>query len=712
MTHDQQANLVQGRGTYLADVPLEDALEVAFVRSPFPHATLGPIDLDTDQGLTGNDLLDDIRPLVITGHGLNDSAWHPLPVDKVRYVGEPVAMVWASDRYAAEDLADLAAVNYTLLEEGTQIHDGLPENSFFRVSQERGDVEAAFARADHIFEETFSTSRTSAMPIECRGVIASWDAATKRLTVWTSTQIPDIVRSAVSSSLGMDERSVRVVVPEVGGGFGLKAHVFPEEVALAAAARRLGRTFRWVEDRRENLTASAHAHDTAIRLKVGVANDGKVLVVDHETVHDAGAYSIYPHSPISETITCAVGVFAPYDLDAFRFTARGVASNRCPAGVHRGVGALAATHATERMMDVIGRRLGIDPFEMRKRNRIPSLPAPTPAGGLIDSGDYDSLLRLLRENSEYDRLLEMRDQARAEGRLVGIGIGLFNEGSGVCASDYERRGMVSIPGYDAARVIVGEDGRVEIRTSASESGQGHAATYRHIAATELGIDPELIDVVEGDTDLCPPGTGSFASRGAVGIFESLVQALRGVKKLELEPGADETRTVDQQHVIAQCAALAVVEVDPVSFIPRVEAMTVVHDCGTVLMEDLVNGQVQGGAANGIGCVLMEAHAYGEGDQILTASLVDYLMPLASDIPALKIVHFESPSPLNSLGSKGCGEVGTIAPHGAVANAVMDAVEPLGVHLTRLPYTPTDIYAAAAGVVDVSGAAPVGGGEQR
>ncbi|WP_033288877.1 xanthine dehydrogenase family protein molybdopterin-binding subunit [Amycolatopsis jejuensis] len=692
LTHDRQSGLLRGTGAFLADLEFDDVLEVAFVRSPVPYARITSIDLGTADGFTGADLAGEIEPLVIVGHGLGDSQWQPLPADRVRFVGEPVALVWAADRYHAEDLADQADVDYEPLPDGTPLHEGIPDGVFYRASQENGDVDDAFARAYRVYEETFSTSRVSAMPMECRGVVASWED--DRLTVWTSTQIPDIVRLVVAKSLGLAERAVRVVVPDVGGGFGLKAHVFPEEVAVAAAARKLGRTVRWVEDRRENLIASAHAHETTIKLRVAVSEEGRFLAVDQETVHDAGAYSIYPHSPISETITCASAVFGPYDLEGFRYVAQGVASNRCPAGVHRGVGALAAVHATERMVDLIARDLDLDQFEIRYRNRIPELPGRSASGSRIDSGDYASLLELLRERGEYDRLCEVRDAARAEGRLVGVGIGLFNEGSGVCAADYANRGMESIPGYDASRVVVKDDGRIEIRTSAAEAGQGHAETYRQIAAQELGVSLDVIDVLEGDTDLCPPGTGTFASRGAVGVFESLVQALRAVKKLDVEPGADETRTVDQQHVVAQCAALAVVEVDPVSYLPSVTAMTIVHDCGVVIKEDLVNGQVQGGAANGIGCVLMEAHAYDEGRQIVTSSLVDYLLPLATDVPEVSIVHYESPSPVNTLGSKGCGEVGTIAPHGAVANAVVDAVRPLGIAPTRLPYRPEDLLPAA------------------
>jgi CO/xanthine dehydrogenase Mo-binding subunit len=685
--------LAAGRGRYLADVPLDDSLEVAFVRSPISFGRITRLQIPEGRGLSGAELLRDLRPLRIEGVNLRACDWYPLATDRVRYVGEPVAMVWAEDRYRAEDVADDVEVEYGDFPAGTPLHDEVPDGIFLEFKFERGDVSAAFARADHVFERTFSNSRVSASPMEGRGVIARWDG--ERLTVWTSTQIPNIVRDALSISLGLKPASIQVIVPDVGGGFGQKAHVFAEAIAVAAAAKRLGRTLRWVEDRRESLIAGGHAHGTEVSVRAAVTKDGRLLAVEHKTLNDAGAYSVYPHSPLAETITCAFGMFGPYQMDAIRFEAKAVASNRCPAGVHRGVGNLAAVHATERMLDEIAATLGIDPIEIRRRNVIPFLPGMNATGSQICSGDYVELLEMLAKAADYQTLLVEQGKARAAGRLIGIGVGLFNEGSGVCATDYRNRAIKSIPGYDAARVIVQSDGRIEIRTSAAEAGQNHAAAYREIARKITGLAPERVDVIEGDTDLCPAGTGTFASRGAVGVFESVARALRAAMELNLAPETDVTRTVDQEREIAQAAALAVVEIDPLSLAPRVERFVFVHDCGVVIRKDLVDAQIQGGAANGIGCVLMEAHVYDENGQIFTGTMVDYKLPLASDVPTVEIFHQESPSTTNILGTKGCGEVGTIAPHGAVANAIVNALAPTGkgARLSVLPYTPQAIFEA-------------------
>lgn len=688
--HDR-AKFVTGKGEYLADVQIDDILDVAFVRSSEPFSLVSPLDIPEHRGISGAEMAKGLRPLRIEGNNLFPCDWFPLATDRVRYVGEPLAMVWAASRHEAEDVADALEVDYEEVPSGTPIHAEVPEGVFFDYDFARGDVDAVFAKADRIFERTFSNARASATPMEGRGVIASWDGG--RLTVWTSTQIPDIVRSALSTALDLDLHAIRVVVPDVGGGFGQKAHVFAEEIAVAFAARKLGRTLRWVEDRRESLIAGAHAHDTTVTLKVAVDKDGRILAVDHQTLTDAGAYPIYPHSPVAEAITCAFAMFGPYAMEAIRMTAKGIASNRCPAGVHRGVGVLAAVHATERMMDEIAAALSIDPLELRRRNVFPSLPALSATGGWMGSGDYHGLFDRLVEASDYPSLLAARDKAKAEGRLQGVGIGLFNEGSGVCASDYKNRAITTIPGVDASRVIVKADGRIEIRTSAAEAGQHHATAYREIAFKLAGIPGDQIDVIEGDTDLCPFGTGTFASRGAVGVFESVARALNAAMELNLAPGTDVTRTVNQEREIAQAIALAVVEIDPVSFIPRVDRMILVHDCGVVMRKDLVEGQVQGGVANGIGCVLLEAHVYDENDQILTATLMDYKLALASDVPSVEIHHLESPSTTTILGTKGCGEVGTIAPHGALANAIVDALSSTGKGslLSALPYTPQSIF---------------------
>jgi carbon-monoxide dehydrogenase large subunit len=348
------------------------------------------------------------------------------------------------------------------------------------------------------------------------------------------------------------------------------------------------------------------------------------------------------------------------------------------------------------MVDVVAAELGIDPLELRRRNAVNEFPNRTAAGRNLDSGDYRGLLDRLEAGADYGGLRSRQAVARAEGRLVGIGIGLFNEHSGTGSTEYLRRGVTAIPGNDSARVRVSETGRIEIFTSAAEAGQGHPETYRLLAARELGVDPALVDVVEGDTDSCPPGSGTFVSRGAVGGLTSLVEALREVAEKDIAPGLDVTRSVDPTQVYPSGAHLALVEVDAVSCIPRVLAYHAVEDCGVVVNHDAVEGQVRGGIAMGLGGVLLEEFVYSDDGQPLSSTLLDYLVPLATDVPPkMTLEHIESPSPLTALGSKGVGEGGTIGAFAAIANAVADAVAPLGVTLTDLPYSPDAIFTAIA-----------------
>jgi carbon-monoxide dehydrogenase large subunit len=679
---------VLGKAVYLADLDLPGALEAAFVRSPVPHARFAspPLPANVFDALALG-----LEPIAVDGPGLVASRWPPLAEGLVRYTGEPVAVALAADRHHAEDLAESVFFDYHPVE-GEPLHEEAPDGILFRAEHLGGDLEAEFGRSVHLIERTFRTARQTPLPLENRGVAAAPDG--DRLTVWTSTQVPHLARTLIARCLRLPEAAVRVITPEVGGGFGLKAHVFPEEVVVAALALRLQKPVRWIEDRRENLIASAHAHEEEVGIRLALDADGRFLAADATVVADVGAYSIFPFSAALEPMTTAQTLFGPYALRAFRFAARGVASSKCPAGAYRGVGMNAAAYATERMVDVVAAELGIDPLELRRRNVVTEFPSRTAAGRNLDSGDYLGLLDRLEQGSGYAELRRRQAVARDEGRLVGIGLGLFNEHSGTGSTEYRRRGVTAIPGTDSARVRVTETGRVEIFTSGAEAGQGHPETYRLLAARELGIDAALVDVVEGDTDACPPGSGTFVSRGAVGGFSSLVEALREVADKDLAPGLDVTRSVDPSQVYPSGAHLALVEVDPTGCIPRVVAYHAVEDCGTVVNHDAVEGQVRGGIAMGLGGVLLEEFAYSADGQPLSSTLLDYLVPLATDLPAeLTLDHIESPSPRTVLGSKGVGEGGTIGAFAAVANAVADAVAPLGVTLTDLPYSPDAIFNA-------------------
>ena len=689
LTPDTAARLVSGRGEFVADLALEDCLEVCFVRSNVPHARVDRIDLRTPHAVTGQDL--GLRAITLEAGGMVPVAWQPMALDRVRYMGEPLALVWAEDRYTAEDLAESVIIDYAPFPAGTDLHEEAPEGMLLSRTLDSGEVDEAFAEAECVIKRTFRPARQSAVPLEARGVVAKHDPTTGVTTVWTSTQLPHLVRAGIAHALGVDEASVRVMVPHVGGGFGLKANLYAEEIALAALARRLAFPVRWIEDRTENLLAGTHAHDTQITLRVAADRSGRLLAVDARVRADVGAYSVWPATAMPEAAVAAMSLFAPYSFPRFRVQIEAVATNKTPVGPCRGIGQNAAVFATERAMDLIATELGIDPLEIRRRNVVRDLFWTSPAGRRLDSGDYDALLALLEP--EYLQLRAEQAEARASGRLFGVGVGVFNEISASGSEDYRRRGVTSLPGTDAARAVVTPDGRIEIYTSAADAGQGHADTYRVLAATELGISPDRIDVIEGDSELCPEGSGTFISRGAVGVAACVLEALREVAKRDLEPGTDVTHVHDPSQVYPSGAHLAAVEIDPDSLVSRVVRYLAVEDCGRILHPEVVDGQIRGGVAMGIGEVLHEAHRYSPDGRLETTTLRDYLVPLTTTIPHIEIRHRESPTTATPLGSKGVGEAGTIGAFGAVSNAVADALAPLGIALTQLPYGPEQIFAA-------------------
>ncbi|HYX97806.1 MAG TPA: xanthine dehydrogenase family protein molybdopterin-binding subunit [Geodermatophilus sp.] len=692
LTRDTAARLVSGRGEFVGDLAAEGRVEVCFVRSALPHARIDRVDLRTPRGVTGAEL--GLRPIPLEAGGMVPVDWQPLALDRVRYVGEPVALVWAGDRYTAEDLAEGVVVDCSPLPAGTPVHDAAPDDLLLsRVVASGGGLDDAMAAAALVVERTFHPARQSAVPLETRGVLAEHDAATGVTTVWTSTQLPHLVRRGIAHALGADEASVRVLVPNVGGGFGLKANLYAEEIALAALARRLGVPVRWIEDRTENLLAGTHAHDTQVTVRVAADGSGRLLAVDAAVRADVGAYSVWPTTAMPEAAVAAMSLFAPYVFPTFRVRIEAVATNKAPVGPCRGIGQNAAVFATERAMDLVAAGLGIDPVEVRRRNVVRDLGWTSPTGRKLDSGDYDALLSLVEP--DYRRLRAVQAETRAAGRLFGVGIGVFNEISASGSQAYRARGVTTLPGTDAARAVVTDDGRIEVYTSAADAGQGHADAYRTLAAAELGLDPDRIDVIEGDTTRCPAGSGTFISRGAVGVAASVLEALRGVAKNDCAPGTDVTAVHDPTEVYPCGVHLAAVEIDPADLVPRVVSYLAAEDCGRIIDPGVVEGQIRGGVAMGIGEVLYEGHRYSPDGQLETATLRDYLLPLAPTVPDIEVRHHESPTPATPLGTKGVGESGTIGAFGAVPNAVADALTELGVELTELPLTPERVFAAMA-----------------
>lgn len=740
MRRSEDHALLQGRGEFIDDLGPEGTLHLAFARSSYAHAAIGGVDLEAARRSPGVELVagpDELRPVAPLLPVVERPAAAPvpreiLPSDRTRFVGEALAAVVASDRYAAEDAAERIEIAYTPLEAVASIEAALaegapvvqePGNLVFHEEVETGDVDAAFRDAAAIVERTFRSPRYSAAPMESRGVLAIPDG--DRLVVWSSTQIPHMLEEAIAGALGLAAGAVTVRVPDVGGGFGLKAHVFPEEVAVAWAALQLGRPVKWVEDRVENLLASTHAREQVVRARAACDGDGRLLAID-ATVHcDIGAYAIHPWGQLLEPLGTPAMIPGPYDLRAFRYRTHAVVTNKCPEGAYRGVGMPVSVIVHERMMDVLAAELGLDRAEIRRRNLVPPerLPYQSVTGLVYDSGDYRAALDRALAEIGYDDFPARQAAARAEGRVLGLGIAAYVEFSGTNARTYQSRGMKNVPGYDAARLRVNDDGTVSLWTSCPAMGQGVATTFRQIAAAHLDVPFEAVVAEILDTSETPHGSGSFASRSAVagggaliGVAATLRRRLAEVAARELEASVDDIEVRDGRLVVrgspsiglslaeARAAAdgadldvsesydpvattfpyathVCIVEVDRLTGNVGIERYVVVEDCGPMINPIIVEGQVHGATAQGIGGALFEDLRYGDDGQLLTASFMDYLIPTATDLPGVEIHHLESPAPNDRGGFKGVGEGGTIAAPAAVANAVSDA---LGIEVNELP----------------------------
>jgi carbon-monoxide dehydrogenase large subunit len=740
----------------------------AFVRSPHAHARIARI--VTDEALriggalavlTPEDLLPHVNavrpgePAVSTfSRGYNR---YPLPRQNATFSGEPVAVVVAESRYIAEDMVDAMQVDYeplpavlsvthSLAADAPRIQPGLPDNILFYRRFGEGDVDRALATADIVLEQTFDFPRQTAVPIETRGVIAAFEPGWNRFTIWSSTQNPHPARTIFASVLGVPEGDVRVIAPDIGGSFGIKGSGYPEAVALAFLARRLQRPIKWVEDRREHLLACAHAHEQQVQVTVAVNRDGIVTAVRAKVLVDQGAHALGPIGAGLEPMTTGQSIIGPYRIAHFDCEAYGLLTNKCPQGPYRGVGTVQGIFVIERIMDTIAERLGIDPAEVRRRNLIQphEFPYATPAGRLYDSGNYPEALERVLRLADYDRLRRLQAEARARQEYLGIGVVCFIEHTSTGSPDYRKRGVVGMPAFDAATVRMDAQGNVDVKVSASSSGQGHERVFANLAAAELGIAAERVRVVQGDTAMTPYGAGSTVSRSAVSTGGALHLALQDLKsklfqlarffldtdaELELsagavvvkhhperqvplsqvagvaynrsleivlpehiEPGLECTRTFDPPHqVFGNGAHIAVVRVDPETARVQVEQYYIVEDCGTILDHDIVEGQVQGAVAQGIGNAIFEELTYDDVGQLMTASLMDYLVPYATDIPVMQTEHMETPSPFTFNGVKGVGEAGTVGAYAAVPCAVADALRPLGVDVTSLPLSPQRLW---------------------
>jgi carbon-monoxide dehydrogenase large subunit len=757
----EDARHLRGRGCFVADVAVPGTHEVAFARSPHAHARLLGIDVPADKPgrvFTARDLpaLKPVRS-VPNVPNFKASGYPVLATDKVRFAGEIIAACVAPTRAEAEDLADAVEGRYEALPAvvdavaaihggGARVHDHWADNLFLESKFEAGDLAAAEAAAAIVVRREYRMNRQVGVPMETRGALAYLDHRTDELVVYDSTQGPHVVRVGLAEALQRDERCIRVIAPDVGGGFGIKNRLYPEEVLVAALALELDLPLRWIEDRREHILASIHARDHFYRIAAFADAQGRLLGVDAEIVIDGGAYALWPNSPLMETGMALRNLPGPYRIGAYRARGFTVATNKAPTGPYRGVARPGACFAIERTLDEVARAAGRDPMVVRMENMVQpgDMPFQTIAKLTFDGGDYPESVRLAAGLVDAPAVRRRQAAGEPDGRLIGIGFASYAEQTAHGCGEWVSRGTPIVPGYESATARLMTDGSLVLLVGIQSHGQGLETTLAQVAQHELGIDAARISVRHGDSALCPFGMGTFASRSMVMAGGAVARASRTlgdkVKRIGahlLQCAPDQVRLADDQVIgpvgsvtiaeIARTAHLrmerlppgtgpileatetyqpdvdggvfsyatnvAVVAVDPAT--GRVDLLDfgVAEDCGTIVNPMIVDGQIVGGITQGIGTALFEEIPYDALGQPLATTFADYLLPGSAEIPAIKIAHLHTPAAHTEYGMKGMGEGGAIAPPAAIANAVRDALAPLGVELNETPITPRRVLAA-------------------
>ena len=759
---NEDARLLTGRALFVDDVHLPGMLHVAFVRSEYAHGRIKRIDVapalqrpGVVAVYTAADLGDYWRPgplLVppppIERLTFNERTQVPLAKDKVKFVGEPIALVVAESRYLAEDAAEDVVVEIEPLEavvdleaalepEAPHVHDDLDSNVAAHVIQQKGNYETARRQADLVLKRRFLYDHGIAAAMENRGVVASWDAKAQQLTVWDTTQAPIPIRNGLAAMLGLSESQVHVVAPFIGGGFGPKIMMFyQEEVLIPWVAVKLNRPIKWIEDRQENFFATTHERGQMHDAEIALTKEGKILGVHDVFLHDTGAYVPYGLTvPINSQCT----LLGPYDVPNYYSEFTAVFTNKSIVTPYRGAGRQHGVFVMERLLDFAARELGLDRTEIRRRNFLP--PDAFPHNHEIiyqdfapleyDSGNYEPALDKALELIGYKEFVEKEQpKLRQQGKCVGIGVVAYVEGTGIGP-------------YEGARVKVDASGKVNVATGVGTQGQGHFTAFAQIVAEQLGVPVEDVRVVTGDTREFHWGTGTFASRGAVvagnaihaaalavrkkvlklaaetlealeddlvledgkvfvkgvpkkaiTLGELAVKAnpLRGAVKPGTEPGLEATDYFGPERgATANGVHAMIVEVDPETLLVQIKRYVVVHDCGTVINPLILEGQIQGGVAQGIGNAFYEQLVYDDDGQLLNASFMDYLLPTAADVPPIETDHVETRSPLNPLGIKGAGEAGAIPVGPLFAQAVEDALAEHGLEICEIPLSPNRLF---------------------
>jgi aerobic carbon-monoxide dehydrogenase large subunit len=759
----EDPRLLTGNGEFTADRKPDRALHVAFRRSEQPHATIVRIDTTRAQAAPGvvavfsaNDLTDDYKPVIPFSRMANYYATPILALasNKVRYVGEAVVAVIGEDRYLAEDALELIDIEYAPLRAVTDpelaaspdaplLHEEAATNVLIAREFKKGDARADLAAAHIRVRDRFEMTRKAGLAIEPRSCSAEFDSRREAITLYTSSNIPGIVRDALAESLDLSGNRLRVVAPDVGGSFGSKGSLYPEEILICVAAKKLRRSLQWTADRLEDISSSSQAFAEIVEAEMGFDENGIAVALEADVIGDVGAYSIYPWTAGLEPVQVVSFLPGPYKIRSYRGAVRGVATNRPPTGPYRGVGRPISTFVAERLMDMGARALGIDPLEIRRRNlvRADEFPHRIASGIIWDKAGFVECLEAAVQAGGYQALRQQQRAARAEGRYFGIGLASYAELTGIGSRIAVAPGMPINTGSETAKIRIDSTGAITAAFGVASHGQGLETTLAQIIADDLGARFEDIRVVQGDSDAVPMSTGTYASRSAVlgggaakHASRILQEKIRKVASHLLEAAAADIEvyggratvtgtdrsvsfrqiakavysdmktlpvdarqelegsfTYDPVNGTTACAThLAAVEVDPATCFVKIHKYVVAEDCGRIINPMIVDGQVHGGVAQGIGAALYEEMIYDEGGQLVSASLVDYVMPSAVEIPYIDVVHIESESAVAG-GFRGMGEGGTIGAPAAIANAIADALSALDINISILPMTPERIF---------------------
>jgi len=748
---------LHGKGHYIADIKLAGTRDVAFVRAPVAHARLLGVRIpDTVRAsvFIAEDL-DGVLPIraISPLPGFKASEQPPLVTDKIRHVGELIAMCVADTRAEAEDIAAQVVVDYDelpavvdMLEaqqpDAPKVHGHWDDNVYLEVGFD-GDIDPVAKKAPISVTRQVRTARQVMSPIECRGFIVHWDTRLSQLVVHGASQFPHVVRTGLATALQIPEVQIRVISPDIGGGFGYKAIVAGEEICLSWLAMRCGHPVRWLEDRREMLTANANCREHYYDMTAYTDENGKILAFDATAAVDSGAYSAYPFTSAIEASQVSAILPGPYNLPVYRCNTAAVATNKAPQLPYRGVARPGCCYAMELMIDAIAREVGREPFEVRLDNLVgpEQMPYDNITDKHFDSGDYPELLRRAVKAIGLEGIRKRQKTAEPDGRFIGLGISAFSEQTAHgTTADGKRRAL-----YEQAFARITPDGRLDIRVGIQSIGQGLETTLAQVAVEHLGLDIADIQVRLGDTELSPYSTGAWGSRGMVWAGGAVSRACEELANRLAKIGAALLQT-DVASVEVKDAAVhgpdgsisisdiaksyyispadlpddvdtrglevtegyapdcltgihtgsvhaTVVAVDPETGAVELLDYVIVEDAGILVNPMIVDGQLHGGAAQGIGTALFEEMAFDSQGQPLASTLADYLLPGAPEVPNIRLFHMETPSPYTNFGQKGVGEGGAIGPAGAIANAINDALTPLGVEICQVPITPRRILKA-------------------